>query len=424
MAGKSVLDVLKRFGLSFRRNWGLKLVSLLFAVILWNYVITEQDPVRSVPYNDIKIVFDQNSITQLNNTGFTVLGSLPDLTVDVVIDLARNQYQNLSRESIQARVSLAGITSAGEKELKITVSTPIGSIKSQSMSSMKVVVEELDKRLVPVDWKPEGDLPEGYWMGDPTITPRVVEITGAVSLVNKVAKARIVVDLTGLTESLSASREFELLDKEGNVLDPAGLKLTQSNCIVDLEVLPTKRIKVDASKSLNGSVAKGYSIKGQPEVLPTEIVIAGPKAILDTIGSIAPEPIDITGAASDVSVSKPLILPKGVRAVGESTVTVLVKVEQNMTDVPLEGLTVHVLNLAPGLKVDGKQLRANVMATCPELLASQLNASMITLTVDATGLDARTHTLTIRAEYDAEETGITAIVINPESILVTITVAE
>ncbi len=423
MAGKSVLDLIKRIGLSLRRNWGLKLVSLLFAIVLWNYVITEVNPMRPASFGDIKIVFDASSITQLNNSGFTVKGALPERFVNVTVDIPRNQFKNLSRDSIRAIVSLAGITSEGRKSLKVSISTPFGTLKSQSVSTLAVDIERTDSKPVPVKWEKEGELPDGYWREDsPTLAPEFVNVTGARSLVALVKSARVVVDLTGLTEKLSASRKIELLDETDRVidLDRAGLSLDYTNCIIDLEVLPTKKVKVDVSKSLNGSVAKGYSIAGQPEVSTTEVVIAGPRSVLDTIESVSPEPIDVTGANSDISVSKPLILPEGVRAVGESTVTVLINIEENMTEVTLQDLPVHVLNLAPGLKVDSKQLRATVTVTCPELLAPKIKASMVRLTVDATGLDARTHTLAIHAEYNAEDTGIAAVVISPESILVTI----
>ncbi len=423
MAGKNVLDYIKNFLLSFRRNWGLKLVSLLFAVILWNYVITEVNPMRPASFNDIKIVFDASSITQLNNSGFTVKGALPERAVSVTVDIPRNQFKNLSRDSIQATASLAGITSEGKKELKVNVYSPYGTLKSQSVSTISIEIEQSDSKIVPVTFEPEGELPQGYWQGNYSVTPEVIKVSGAKSLVSKVKSVRVVVDLSTLTERLSASRDIELLDEDGNVIDPdkAGLTLDYRNCIVNLEILPTKKVKVDVSKSLNGSVAKGYSIKGTPEVSTPEIVIAGPRSVLDTIDSVAPEPIDVSGASGDISVSKPLIMPKGVKAVGENTVTVLIRVEENMTTVSLSDLPVHVVNLGSGLKVDSKQLSATVTVTCPELMASKIKESMIRLTVNASGLDARSYTLVIHAEYDAEETGITAVAINPESILVTIT---
>ncbi len=427
MVGKSVLEILKKIGLSFRRNWGLKLISLLFAIVLWNYVITEEvNPTRPASFNDIRIVFDTASITQLNNSGFTVKGALPERTVNVTIDISRNQFKNLNKDAIRATVSLSGITSEGKKQLKVSVYTPLGTVKSQSVRELSVNIERSKDKTVPVSFQPEGFLPAGYWKGEPTFRSNVqevsgVKVSGASSLVDRVVGAQIVVDLTGLTNKLSASREFQLLDKDGNVIDSAGLTLDPSNCIIDLDIYPTKKVKVDVSKSLNGSVAKGYSIVGQPEVSTPEIVIAGPQPVLDTIDSVTTESIDLNGLTSDHSDTYRLILPKDVIAVGESSVTVLVKVEENMTTVTFPDQQVRVLNLGSGLKVDTKLLLTTVTVTCPELLAPKLKASMIRLTVDASGLDARTHTLPVRAEYDAADTGITAVDINPESILVTIT---
>ena len=423
MAVKSVLEVIKKFGLSFRRNWGLKLVSLLFAVILWNYVITapEVNPTRPASFNGIKIVFDQSSITQLENSGFTVKGALPEQTVNVTIDIPRNQYNNLNRDSISATVSLSGITSVGEKKLKVNVYTPRGIVKIQSVSTLAVEIERLEKHSVPVKFLSEGELPEGYWMEEPSIKPEVVEISGASSLVGRVDLAVVVIDLSDRRESYSGAPKFLLLDGEGNTVPSGGITIKPSNAILNLDIYPTKI--VDVTATITGNVAQGYQ-STDVAVEPRQVTIAGPQPVLDTITSVATAPVDISGLTQDHSNLYALALPnKDLIAVGGSSVKVTVKVEQKMVERPLEDLPVQVLNLGPGLKVDGKQILADITVTCPELMASKIKSSMIRLTVDAAGLDARTHTLNIQAEYDAEETGIAGLVINPPSILVTITAA-
>jgi YbbR domain-containing protein len=421
MAAKSALEVLKRIGLAFRRNWGLKLASLFFAVILWNYAITEVNPIRTVTFSDVRVTFDPGSITQLHNSGFTVKGALPEKTITVSVDIRRNEASLLNRDQIQAVASLAGITSDGPKMVTILVTPPRGTVKNTTQNTIRVEIERQQTRSVPVVWRPDGSLPETYWRGEPVITPNKLQISGANSVVSRVDHAEIVIPLSGLTSKLSAARDFRLLDSGGKEISLDGITVnpTGTSCIVNLDVYPTKTVSIVASGSYSGKPARGYEIRDIVTV-PSEITIAGPQETLDTISVLTPEPIEINGSDSDVSGFKKFTLPKGVQAVGESTVLVHAFIEEKKTTVTLNNLPVAVDHLKPGLKADTRQARVDVTVTCPELTASKIKAGKVRLYVDATGLDARSYTLKVQAEYDAE-LGITDFTASPESILVTIT---
>lgn len=418
MAKRSVLDILKRIGLSFRRNWGLKLVSLGFAVILWNYVIVEINPIRTIPFNGIKVTFDDNSIIRLKNSGFTVSGALPDKKVNVSVNLPRNE--TLGHDDVKAVVDLSGITSEGLVEVKVSGRSARGTVVSTSPDTITVKIDKLAKRSVPVECVYEGTLPGGYWRGEPKINPSVLQIAGASTLVSHVERARIIVSLTDLKQKLSASTNFILLDSQGNELDQGGITLEPSNCIVDLEVFPTKTVKVDVSKSINGSVAKGYEIVGEPEVSLKEIVIAGPQEILDTITSVSPvEPINISGRKEPKSDSKLMLkLPPGTRAVGENSITVFINVALKMTTVTLSDIRITI-DLVPGLKVK-QTFTANVTISCPELYATRIKRSQVHLSADATELGAGTHTLTVTGTYGDPEAQAEIIDISPKEIPVKI----
>lgn len=416
MAVKSVLEFLKRILLSLRRNWGLKLVSLLFAVILWNYVIGEVDPVHTVTFTKIPVTFSETGKTLLENANFTVKGALPDKTVDVTLEMKRSEAALINKDQISAVVDLGGITSAGEKKLKIRITVPRGTVTSPQ-PEITVEIEKKEKLPVPVVAEAEGELPQGLWRGDFKLNVSQVEVSGASSLVKKVASARIVVQQAELTASGSSARPIELVDEDGNVLqDVGGLTITPSSCIVNYDVYPTKTVRIDGENSINGKTAKGYEIK-DVSVDPQEIIIAGPQDLLATIESLATEPVDVGGRDSDVSISRRVVLPTGIHAVGVDTVQVHVFISEKMTAVTLEDLPVHVENLADNLVLETRDMLATVTVTCPELLADRIKKSSIRLTVDAEGLADRAYTLPITPEYDAE-LGVDSILIEPASIMV------
>ncbi len=50
-------DFLSRAKKAFTSNWPLKLVALLFAGILWVYVISSENPVRALEVDNVRISY-------------------------------------------------------------------------------------------------------------------------------------------------------------------------------------------------------------------------------------------------------------------------------------------------------------------------------------------------------------------------------
>lgn len=418
MAKKSALEIIKKIGLSFRRNWGLKLISLGFAVILWNYVIAEINPIGAIPFNGIKVTFDDNGLTRLKNSGFTVSGALPDIKVNVAINLPRNE--TLGPDDIKAVVDLSRVNTVGPFEAKVNVIPARGSVASISQGTITVNIERLDQRAIPVHCVFEGALPPDYWRGDPVISPSsVLQISGATSLVSRVASARIVIPLSGLKEKLSSAKDFILLDSDGVEISRAGLEFSSPNCIVDLQVFPTKKVRIDIENSLKGSVAKGYEIT-EMDVVPADVIIAGPQEVLDTIHTLVlAKPINISGAKEPISESNLMLkLHPDIRIVGENSINVFLNIKMKMTTVIIND--VHItIDLAPGLKVK-QAFTADVTITCPELFVSKIKRSQVHLAADATALGVGNHTLTVKGTYGDPDALAEIIDISPNEIPVKI----
>lgn len=426
MATRSALDILKRILLSFRRNWGLKLASLLFAIILWNYVIVEVNPTLVKTYTGIAVNVQTSDITQLNNSGLTVSGDLSKIlkTANVTISIRRNDSFQFGKNNITVVANFSGITRAGEAEIKLTAKTTSGTaeVKLVSPQSITVNIEKRDKRIVPVKCVPDGSAPQGYWVGVPEVTPKTLEVSGPSENVKQVDRAEVHLDLTNQTSSISSARDLVLLDSSGKVLDKDSLGLEcQSNCIVNLQIFPTKTVNISAKNSLNGSPARGYEVVGDPVVEPSTMVIAGSQETLDAIGDTLPlGVIDIGGLKSNNSHPMTPTLPKGVIFVGSSTVQVLVNIDLIMTQVTINDVRVTIVGLDSGLKVD-KTFTVNATITCPQLYASNIRRSQLHVTADATGYSAGAHTLQVQASYTDPDAGVTEIVTDPAEIAVKLT---
>jgi len=408
-----------KFLLSFRRNWGLKLISLLFAVLLWNYVIVEVNPRRTVSYNNI-VMEQPHGFPQLKSTGLTVEGDLSGYlkNVSVSIELPRNEVQLLKQSDIRVWIDLSGITQEGKQNVKVTAESPRGTIKGITPETISVTVEKIAKRDVPVSFETTGELPAGYWAGIAQVTPSLLQISGAVSDVEKVDKAVVRVSLDNLTKDFSSAVDFILLDRNAGTVSAAGLESNPTNCIVSLPVFPTKAVPVDAGMSLNGSAAKGYEVLGV-SVSPGSIEIAGPAGMLAGISSLIPGRTEIDGAKGSFSKIQAVELPSGTYAVAGTSVTVTIRIGLKMTTSTMSDLPIEFTGLTSGLKPD-KAYYGSVTFSCPELSVPGLDSSRMHLKADAAGLGAGAQALSVTASYDDPEAGVVDIVPNPAQITVKI----
>jgi YbbR domain-containing protein len=248
-----------------------------------------------------------------------------------------------------------------------------------------------------------------------------LEIKGAISEINKVTHATVEVDLAKLKQGItSAALNYKLWAGDTEIIDTTGLEYSP-NGIVSLKVLRKKTVTVDAAGSLVGDVAKGYGVESAVSD-PATIEIAGPENIIKDIESLRTTAINIDGATGTQSITTQVKLPPGVRAIyNNDTVDVTVTIRENKKTVTLDNLPVYITGLGEGLKVDAK-FRATAVVTCSELAAPGIRASKIRLFVDATGMEAGSHTLTILYET-ADGLKVDEIRVNPTEIPVLIKAA-
>jgi YbbR domain-containing protein len=414
---KRVLEVLKKIWKAVRANLGLKLLSLFFALILWNYVIAEANPVSQRVYHGIPLDIRGENALKLNN--LTLKGNKNDYLkpISLTVNVARSDIPILKEVDITAYIDVSNITRDGPQKVKIIPYSPKGTVLYVTPDTITVTVEKQSTKMVPVECDLTGTLPEGFWSSSPEVTPKTLEITGPLTDVQNVDRAKVQVSLDNLTSSLSTPRDYILLDKLGQPLSGAGLEFNSPNCIVNLQVLPKKSIKVVADNSLSGNLASGYEIT-DIKIYPATVEVAGPADVLNTMDTINVPRIDIEDMLSNFNIYKALELPKGVRAIAESGVTVSVKIGMKMTTVTLGNLPVSVTGLGQGLKVSDK-ITSSALLTCPELYSKNVIASKVHLYVDASDLTAGKHTLSIRAEADPS-IGSTGIVLMPAEVTINI----
>lgn len=394
-----VLELLKRIWRALRYNLGLKIVSLIFALILWNYVIAEVNPAQPRTLHDINIRI--NNETAMKQANLTIKGDKSQYfqPVDVTLQVPRRELGLLKDSDVTLWVDLSTVTHDGTQKVKINATSTRGTVLHVDPDTVTLNIERLSTKMVPVSVDLTGTLPQNYWNSTPQLDKTSLVITGARTDIDQVERATVTVSLDNLTGSVSRPCDYTLLDANGAVVALGNMSLDPPNDIVNVQVYPTKTVPVRAEDRFYGSLPDGYE-RTSVTVDPPQIQVAAPADVLASLSEVVVPRINLNNATSTFNLTQLTPeLPKGAQFVGTGTVMVTVGVQMKMTTVTLPNLRVTVTGLDSGLTVDEK-LTASVNVTCPELYSSRVRDTRVHLYVDANGLTAGTHALPIRVEVD------------------------
>lgn len=186
------------------KNLGLKLVSLLMACVVWFLV---SGPRRERPRE--RIVTASVSLVGLPTH---LVITTPDIqsSVSVRVRGRTSALRSLASQNLEASADLSQLTEPGDFEITIrpqhiNVPEDVEAV-SITPNKLRVRIEQLRQRTVPIRPFLVGDPPAGYIIGEATESPERALISGPASQImriSEVATERII--MTGRTETFMQS---------------------------------------------------------------------------------------------------------------------------------------------------------------------------------------------------------------------------
>lgn len=159
---------------SLTQNWLLKLLSLIFALILWFFVMGEQK--LEVGY---AVPLELKNVPQ----GMMIANDVPSL-VDVRISGPRTVLMNVKPSDISLSIDLKdlqpGVTTFKRLEERLNLPSAL-KVTRLSPSFVDVKLERIKDKSVPVRATFTGTLPGGFKMESMKIVPAKVTVEGAES---------------------------------------------------------------------------------------------------------------------------------------------------------------------------------------------------------------------------------------------------
>lgn len=342
-------------------NISLKVLSLLFAVILWLLVVNIDDPVDELTFKNIpvKVLHEEiftakastYSIVDGNDTVSVtvrarrkVLSEIKSSDIQVTADIKNRVTNSISEATLPTEVRIVGF----EGEYEEAYTTP---------KNLEIEVEASTNKTFPISVTTIGTPRGGNILGTLTANPKSITLAGGESQINRVKKVVAKADVSGISESGTVEAELILYDANDKVIDQAPFEnnLGTEGLKVEVEVLKTKEVplKFDTSKI---EPAAGYALSNIIYE-PQTITVAGSSETLKELDEIdipadALE-IDDVSRTIEAKVEVADYLPEKIKLADDTagTVVVTISVEKYGTktfSIPANNIILE--NAVSGLK--------------------------------------------------------------------------
>lgn len=321
-------------GKRLSNNLGLKILSVFLAFFVWLAVVNISNP-EDTDTQEVPLEILNENILASSGKTYELLTDKNTVTVSY-------RVRTLDSGSIRASDFRAYIDLADmyEPTGSIPVKVEVKNNKSRLVDSpvarpgvIRVLTEDLQRKPFNLVAEVEGQPAAGYKRGAVTLSPSYVYVSGPVSMVGRISKVGIVINIEGADSDRTGTASVRCFDANDNELtefaEDDRLTFSRSEINYSLTILKSKDLPLDFRPE--GRVAEGYRFTGI-ESSRNSVAVKGLKSDLADIHSITisgPE-LNMDGATSDreVTIDLKKYLPEGVELVDSSgEIKIVMKVE-------------------------------------------------------------------------------------------------
>jgi YbbR domain-containing protein len=390
----------------FAKNLRTFLLSLALGVSVWVSAVSAADP------NDVRAYPNPIPLQVVGLEPSLILTSETPSAVQVTLRAPRSVWETLTtrEDAIRATLDLSGL-SAGEhtKEIQLTISERPYQLILANPSAVTVNLETVRSQAFPLVLSLSGQPATGYQAGDATKDVTEVAISGPESLVQQVARARVVINLDNVRESIDESLPIQVVDAENNALQ--GLTINPETVRVNIPISQQGGFRDVAVKVVvQGQQAPGYRIENISVFPPVITIFAeDPEVVNELPGVVETLPLDLQDRSEDISTRLSLDLPENITLVGAQTVQVQVSISPIQTSVTLPNLPIDVIGVAEGLSAEVFPQTVDVILSGPVPVLEAISSQDITVSVDVNGLEIGVYQLTPEVDILVENVSVQSI---------------
>ena len=243
------------------KNFSLKILSIIGAILLWGIIVNIYDPNTGVTISNVTVqLINTESLTDKGYTYEVVDGS----KISVYVSGPKSIIADIKASDIVATADLSNISAfADYVDIDVSIEKDGKLLQNVEVTPKTTAVQlNIENRVTQAfDVKVEmvGTGASGYVVFNDTISPSSIKVTGPSSAIQKIAQVKAVYDISDATSDISDTATVVLYDSDGNVIDDPQLELSKQEVRFQANMGYSKT--VDIIYQTSGTPADGYELR-------------------------------------------------------------------------------------------------------------------------------------------------------------------
>lgn len=281
----------------FTENIGLKLGSVVIAIILWILVVYTYDPAATTNFNLGVDIINGDSIASSGKVYEVIEGD----TITIRVKANASLIKSLKASDFKATADVSKLSPTYHANIDV-VCTKSDNVEITIIGSAKLLavkLEDLVSKQFPVTIEKSGEPESGYYVGETIASPNLISVSGGKKSVEKISVVKVKADVNGANSLFYADGIPKAYDADGNEITTGSLKFSDNPVKVAVNVYKTKNVSIVVEAQ--GEPYKGYSVQ-DINYEPKTVTVAGPDQVLSKLSSIK-LPLNVEGEITDIEVS-------------------------------------------------------------------------------------------------------------------------
>ncbi|MBR6642142.1 MAG: hypothetical protein IKL28_00600 [Lachnospiraceae bacterium] len=272
-------------------NFGLKVLSVGLAALLWLVVINSQDPMETVTFDDIPV-------TIINEQALVAKDKIPEVvegdSISVVVEARRSICDKLTKGDIVAIADFEKISVTDAVPIDVSVNgyseRDVAIVRGLNQV-MKLRLEDSISKDFRVKISTTGQAKDGYVIGDMVASPNMIRLTGSSTQISKIKEVVLMVDVENASVDSQRKGVPVIYDLNGEVVNSSKVAMSASEVEVTIPVLKTKTVRIVVTPE--GEPAPGFEVD-TVSYQPDMVTVAGTPSDLLLLGTTLKARCDVS----------------------------------------------------------------------------------------------------------------------------------
>ena len=357
------------------KNLSLKILSAIFAVVLWTVIVNVYDPTTSYTFSNVSVqLINTESLTDKNYSYEIVEGG----KISVYVSGPKSIVTNIKASDIVATADLSKISAfADYVDIHVSVvkdGQVLNNVEATpKTSAVRLSIENRDTKTVNVVSEITGSAADGYAVVRRVLNPTSVKVTGPSSVIDNIDHAGISFDVTGATADVTGTADIHLYDSDNNEINDSSVELTQTSVGYTAQVVRTKTVSIEVKTS--GKPADGYRVSGVTLNRDSVVVYGDTNMLNINVDGLTENKVYKFGLSD--------FIDKSLTILDNARIEVTVRIEStgNKT-ITLNTSDIKVSGLETGMSYSFEDRTFSIDVEGSETAIAALDASAITMTAD------------------------------------------